>query len=195
MLKWSSVKWRKCGTTESLQRSGRVADRRRRKVRMARRKHSLRKKGTSNPVWIIPKDAFNHPKSCRENVLWSDKTKFELLCLDSKIFVYFWCKANTAHQPRNTIPTVSSLYSKFIFSVQMLWSVWFNRSFAVSPWTLTYCTWCSVKSEFVLGGVSFGCGCLCAHVQLRAGPGERCSATVCRLSPGVYVWFWRWWPL
>ena len=37
-------------------------------------------------------------------VLWSDETKMELFGLNAKC--YFWHKPNTAHTPKNTIPTV-----------------------------------------------------------------------------------------
>lgn len=39
-----------------------------------------------------------------QRVLWSDETKTELFGLGTK--PHFWQKANTAHQPENTIPTV-----------------------------------------------------------------------------------------
>ena len=39
-----------------------------------------------------------------QKVLWSDKTKMELFGLNAKRYV--WRKPNTAHQPKNTIPTV-----------------------------------------------------------------------------------------
>ena len=39
-----------------------------------------------------------------QNVLWSDETKMELFGRNAKCYV--WCKPNTAHHPKNTIPTV-----------------------------------------------------------------------------------------
>ncbi|MGH0116091.1 UNVERIFIED_CONTAM: hypothetical protein FKN15_023124 [Acipenser sinensis] len=39
-----------------------------------------------------------------KKVLWSDETKIELFGLSAKRYV--WCKANTAHHPENTIPTL-----------------------------------------------------------------------------------------
>ena len=39
-----------------------------------------------------------------QNVLWSDETKMELFGLNAKRYV--WHKPNTAHHPKNTIPTV-----------------------------------------------------------------------------------------
>ena len=39
-----------------------------------------------------------------QNVLWSDETKMELFGLNAKR--YAWRKPNTAHHPKNTIPTV-----------------------------------------------------------------------------------------
>uniref|UniRef100_A0AAY5L2M0 Tc1-like transposase DDE domain-containing protein n=1 Tax=Esox lucius TaxID=8010 RepID=A0AAY5L2M0_ESOLU len=44
------------------------------------------------------------PKSMWENVLWSDETKVELFGHISKRYV--WRKNDTAHHPKNTIPTV-----------------------------------------------------------------------------------------
>ena len=43
-------------------------------------------------------------KPCGKNVLWSDETMMELFGLNAKRYV--WCKPNTAHHPKNTIPTV-----------------------------------------------------------------------------------------
>ena len=40
----------------------------------------------------------------RQKVLWSDETKKELFGVNAKRYV--WCKLNTAHRPKNTIPTV-----------------------------------------------------------------------------------------
>lgn len=183
MLKWSSVKWRKCGTTESLQRSGRVADRTRRKVRMARHKPSLRKKGTSNPVWIIPKDAFNHPKSCGNMCCSLTRQSLNCYALILKYLFIFGAKPIQLIN-QGTPYLLSAVYIQSLYFLCKCCGL-FGSIDRLQCLTEHWHTWCSVKSEFVLGGVSFGCGCLCAHGQLRAGPGERCSATVCRLSPGV----------
>ena len=43
-------------------------------------------------------------KHMDEGVLWSDKTKIELLGHQGKRYV--WRKPNTSHHPENTIPTV-----------------------------------------------------------------------------------------
>ena len=40
----------------------------------------------------------------QQKVLWSDKTKMELFGLNAKRYIL--CKPNTAHHPKNTIPTV-----------------------------------------------------------------------------------------
>ncbi|MBN3286953.1 TCB1 transposase, partial [Polyodon spathula] len=40
-----------------------------------------------------------------QKVLWSDKTKIEPFGLSAKLYV--WYKPNTAHHPKNTIPTVT----------------------------------------------------------------------------------------
>ena len=39
-----------------------------------------------------------------QKVLWSDKTKMEHFGQNAKR--YSWCKPNTAHHPKNTIPTL-----------------------------------------------------------------------------------------
>ena len=49
------------------------------------------------------------------NVFWSDETKIELLCLNSKCYV--WCKPNTAHHLVITIPT-----AKYCGGIIMFWS-------------------------------------------------------------------------
>uniref|UniRef100_A0AAY5L5F5 Tc1-like transposase DDE domain-containing protein n=1 Tax=Esox lucius TaxID=8010 RepID=A0AAY5L5F5_ESOLU len=71
--------------------------------RVARRKRFLTKKNIQ--AWLkFAKTNIKSPKSIWENVLWSDETKDERFGHNSKRYV--WHKNNTAHHPKNTIPTV-----------------------------------------------------------------------------------------
>ena len=50
------------------------------------------------------KNHFEDSEGMWQKVLWSDETKMELFGLNAKRYV--WRKPNTAHPPKNTIPTV-----------------------------------------------------------------------------------------
>uniref|UniRef100_A0AAY5KS16 Transposase Tc1-like domain-containing protein n=1 Tax=Esox lucius TaxID=8010 RepID=A0AAY5KS16_ESOLU len=71
--------------------------------RVGRRKPFLTKKNTQARLKFA-KTNIKSPKSTWENVLWSDETKVEFFGYNCKRYV--WCKNNTAHHPKNTIPTV-----------------------------------------------------------------------------------------
>ena len=71
--------------------------------RVARRKPFLSKKNIQDRL-NFAKTCMKSPKSMWENVLWSDETKVEHFGHNSKRYV--WHKNNTAHHPKNTIPTV-----------------------------------------------------------------------------------------
>uniref|UniRef100_A0AAY5K5Y3 Tc1-like transposase DDE domain-containing protein n=1 Tax=Esox lucius TaxID=8010 RepID=A0AAY5K5Y3_ESOLU len=71
--------------------------------RVARQKPFLQKKNIQ--AWLkFAKTNIKSPKSTWENVLWFDETKVEHFGHKSKRYV--WRKNNTAHHPKNTIPTV-----------------------------------------------------------------------------------------
>uniref|UniRef100_A0AAY5KG20 Transposase Tc1-like domain-containing protein n=1 Tax=Esox lucius TaxID=8010 RepID=A0AAY5KG20_ESOLU len=71
--------------------------------RVARQKPFLTKKNIQARLKFA-KTNIKSPNSTWENVLWSDETKVEHFGHNSKR--YIWCKNNTAHHPKNTIPTV-----------------------------------------------------------------------------------------
>ena len=71
--------------------------------RVARRKPLLKKAHIESRL----RYAKNHSgdfEAMWQKAFWSDETKMELLDLNAKRYV--WCKPNTAHHPKNTIPTV-----------------------------------------------------------------------------------------
>ena len=60
-----------------------------------------------SPPWVPFKICKTHSgdsEAMWERILWSNKTKMELFGLNAKRYV--WRKPNTAHHPKNTIPTV-----------------------------------------------------------------------------------------
>ena len=73
------------------------------KHRVTRRKSLLKKAHLESYL----RNAKNHSRNSEamwQKVLWSDETKMELFGLTPKRYV--WHKPNTAHHPKNTIPTV-----------------------------------------------------------------------------------------
>uniref|UniRef100_A0A674EJM0 Tc1-like transposase DDE domain-containing protein n=1 Tax=Salmo trutta TaxID=8032 RepID=A0A674EJM0_SALTR len=71
--------------------------------RVARRKPFLTMKNIQARLKFA-KTNIKSAKSTWENVLWSDETKVELFGHNSKRYV--WRKNNTAHHPKNTMPTM-----------------------------------------------------------------------------------------
>ena len=56
------------------------------------------------PVCGMQKKTTGDSEAMWQKVLWSDETKMELFGQNAKR--YIWCKPNTAHLPKNIIPTV-----------------------------------------------------------------------------------------
>ena len=71
--------------------------------RVARRKPLLKKTHIKSRL-DFAKRHVGDTANMWKKVLWSDETKIELFGLSAKRYV--WRKANTAHHPENTIPTV-----------------------------------------------------------------------------------------
>ena len=68
----------------------------------------LLKKPTLSPIWGMQKNHSGDSEATWKNVLWSDETKMELFDLNTER--YIWCKPNTAHHLKNTIPTVNTIW-------------------------------------------------------------------------------------
>ena len=62
------------------------------------------KKPTLSPICGVQINQSRDSETTWQKVLWSDETKMELFDLNAKRYV--WRKPNTAHHPKNTIPTV-----------------------------------------------------------------------------------------
>ena len=70
--------------------------------RVARRKPLLQKAHLASCLRYA-KNQFGDSEAMWQNVFWVDETKMELFGLNARRYV--WRKPNTAHHPKNTIPT------------------------------------------------------------------------------------------
>lgn len=65
-------------------------------------------------------------------VLWTEQTKIEFFGLNAKRYV--WCKPNTAHHPKNTIPTVKPGWQNHVTGMFLIVRDWERSDGMENEW-------------------------------------------------------------